>query len=192
MNTFRVVSAGASIIAQANCARLLRTTGPKDFADAGKGPGGRKDIAESRLKAPDIIFEDRLVLEDSKQRAEILFFGHAHTAGDTFLYLPRHKIVCTGDACTDTPRVVLAHNPQSVEQLAKHRADVVLSGHTHGGQINWPGLGRLMLGKKARRWAAGLYPLEAGHLYVNTGVGFGWRFRFGVRPELAIFTLQPA
>jgi predicted MPP superfamily phosphohydrolase len=94
--------------------------------------------------------------------------------------------------CANTPRVVLAHNPQSAEQFAGHRADVILSGHTHGGQINWPGLGRLLLGKKARRWAAGLYPLGAGHLYVNTGVGFGWRFRFGVRPELAVFTLQPA
>jgi hypothetical protein len=94
--------------------------------------------------------------------------------------------------CAKTPRVVLAHNPQSVEQFTAHRADVVLSGHTHGGQINWPGLGRLLLGKKARRWAAGLYPLEAGHLYVNTGVGFGWRFRFGVRPELAVFDIQPA
>jgi predicted MPP superfamily phosphohydrolase len=94
-------------------------------------------------------------------------------------------------ACANTPRVVLAHNPQSAEHLAGHRADLVLSGHTHGGQINWPGLGRLLLGKKARRWAAGLYPLAAGHLYVNTGVGFGWRFRFGVRPELAVFTLKP-
>lgn len=96
------------------------------------------------------------------------------------------------DTCAGTPRVVLAHNPQSVEQLAAHRADVVLSGHTHGGQINLPRVGRLLLGKKARRWAAGLYPIEAGHLYVNTGVGFGWRFRFGVRPELAVLTLQPA
>jgi predicted MPP superfamily phosphohydrolase len=94
--------------------------------------------------------------------------------------------------CTNTPRIVLAHNPQSAEQLAHHRADLVLSGHTHGGQINWPGLGRLLLAKKARRWAAGLYPLETGHLYVNTGVGFGWRFRFGVRPELAVITLQTA
>jgi hypothetical protein len=95
-------------------------------------------------------------------------------------------------ACPHTPRVVLAHNPQTAEHLTNHRADIILSGHTHGGQINWPGLGRLLLGKKARRWAAGLYPYRDGHLYVNTGVGFGWRFRFGVRPELAIFTLHPA
>jgi predicted MPP superfamily phosphohydrolase len=94
-------------------------------------------------------------------------------------------------ACADAPRLLLAHNPQSAEFLVGHRADLVLSGHTHGGQINWPGLGRPFLGKIARRWAAGLYPLATGRLYVNTGVGFGWRFRFGVRPELAVFTLQP-
>lgn len=88
--------------------------------------------------------------------------------------------------------ILLAHNPSRLKEAAALSLPLMLSGHTHGGQINWPGLGRLTLGKKARRWAAGLYPLDAGHLYVNTGVGFGWRFRFGVRPELAIFTLQPA
>jgi predicted MPP superfamily phosphohydrolase len=92
--------------------------------------------------------------------------------------------------CPNTPRVVLAHNPQSVEFFGKHRADLTLSGHTHGGQINWPGLGRVLLGKKAKRWAAGLYPHGDGHVYVNKGVGFGWRFRFGVRPEIAVFTLN--
>jgi predicted MPP superfamily phosphohydrolase len=76
--------------------------------------------------------------------------------------------------------------------MTDHRADLVLSGHTHGGQIDWPGLGRVLLGKKARRWAAGLYPHNGGHVYVNKGVGFGWRFRFGVRPEVAVFTLKPA
>lgn len=95
-------------------------------------------------------------------------------------------------ACDSTPRVVLAHNPQSADALAAHRADLILSGHTHGGQINWPGLGPLFLARGARRWSAGLYPLDAGHLYVNTGVGFGWRFRFNVRPELALITLKPA
>jgi predicted MPP superfamily phosphohydrolase len=96
------------------------------------------------------------------------------------------------DQCPDTPRVVLAHNPQSVELFGEHRADLVLSGHTHGGQIDWPGLGRILLGKKAKRWAAGLYPHNGGHVYVNKGVGFGWRFRFGVRPEVAVFALQPS
>ena len=92
-------------------------------------------------------------------------------------------------ACPDTPRVVLAHNPQSVDQFDDHRFDLLLSGHTHGGQIDWPGVGRVLLGKKAKRWAAGLYPHGGASVYVNKGVGFGWRFRFGVRPELAVFTL---
>src|SRR5262249_45001401 len=96
-----------------------------------------------------------------------------------------------GGNCPGTPRVVLAHNPQSVELFGEHRFDLVLSGHTHGGQVNWPGLGRVLLGRKAKRWAAGLYPHGPGHLYVNKGVGFGWRFRFGVRPEVAVFTLNP-
>src|SRR5207237_2057923 len=39
--------AGASIVAQTNCARLLRVNGPKEFAEAGKPPTGRKDVAES-------------------------------------------------------------------------------------------------------------------------------------------------
>jgi len=97
-----------------------------------------------------------------------------------------------GASCPDTPRVVLAHNPQSVELFGDHRADLVLSGHTHGGQVNWPGLGRVLLGKKAKLRAAGLYPHGSGHVYVNKGVGFGWRFRFAVRPEVAVFTLVPA
>lgn len=97
-----------------------------------------------------------------------------------------------GGHCVQTPRVVLAHNPQSVELFGDHRFDLVLSGHTHGGQVDWPGFGRVLLGKKAKRWAAGLYPHGPGHLYVNKGVGFGWRFRFGVRPEVATFTLKPA
>jgi predicted MPP superfamily phosphohydrolase len=91
--------------------------------------------------------------------------------------------------CPNTPRVVLAHNPRAVESFGEIRADLVLSGHTHGGQINLPRLGRILLAKKARRWAAGLYPHNGGHVYVNKGVGFGWRFRFGVRPEIAVFTL---
>lgn len=89
------------------------------------------------------------------------------------------------------PRLLLAHNPHTVERLAGQRCDLVLSGHTHGGQINWPGLGRIFLGPRARRYAAGMYRIQDSYLYVNRGVGCGsLRFRFGVRPEVAVLRLR--
>lgn len=102
--------AGATIVASTNTARLLRVDGPKEFADAGKGPTGRKDIANSTLKVPDLIFDEKLVLDDGTQRIEFLFLGHAHTAGDALMYLPKHKILCTGDSCTNGPFNYLGHS----------------------------------------------------------------------------------
>lgn len=94
------------------------------------------------------------------------------------------------DLCPRTPRIVLAHNPQTVHLLDEHRCDLMLSGHTHGGQINWPGIGRFFLGRKGREFAAGMYHHRSTRVYVNKGVGYGLRFRFGVRPEVAVFTLR--
>jgi uncharacterized protein len=91
-----------------------------------------------------------------------------------------------------SPCVVLAHNPRTVEYLAGRRCDLMLSGHTHGGQVNLPGLGRPTLGRRTRRFAAGMYRHGRTQVYVNKGIGFGFRFRFGVRPEVALITLQPA
>jgi predicted MPP superfamily phosphohydrolase len=88
--------------------------------------------------------------------------------------------------------IVLAHNPRTVERLNGRRCDLMLSGHTHGGQVNLPVVGRPILSRQARRLAAGLYPHKRGYVYVNKGVGFGFRFRFGVRPEVAILILRPA
>lgn len=90
------------------------------------------------------------------------------------------------------PHVILAHNPRTIERLNGRRCDLMLSGHTHGGQIHLPGVGRPTLGRKARRFAAGMYRYQNSYLYVNKGVGFGFRLRFGVRPEVAVLTLRPA
>jgi cyclase len=103
-------NAGATIIAQRHCANWLRTKGPEEFAQAGRGKGARPDVAASSLKQPSLIFDDKLVLDDGMQRAELLFFGHAHTPGDAFLYLPKHKILCTGDACTNGPFNFMGHS----------------------------------------------------------------------------------
>jgi cyclase len=125
---------GATVVAQANCARLLRVNGPTEFAEAGAGKGGRKDVAQSYLKVPDLIFDEKLVFDDSKQRAELYFLGHAHTAGDAFLYLPKHKILCTGDACTNGPFNYLGHADTAswirvMEKAQQLDVQIVCPGH---------------------------------------------------------------
>lgn len=89
----------------------------------------------------------------------------------------------------DLPRVVLAHNPATVQLLGGRRCDLMLSGHTHGGQVQVPRLGPAILSKDMREYAAGLYRHPTGLLYVNKGVGFTVRFRYKVRPEVAVLRL---
>src|SRR5438309_10199622 len=126
--------AGASVVSQANCARWLREKGAQEFADAGRGPTGRKDIAQSSLKIPSVVFDDKLVLDDGKQRVEFLFLGHAHTPGDAFAYLPKHKILCTGDACVNGAFNFMGHSDSASWIRALERAQqldvkMVLPGH---------------------------------------------------------------
>jgi len=126
--------AGAGIVAQTNCARLLRIDGPKEFAEAGRGPTGRPDVRGGTLKVPNLVFDDKLVLDDGKQRVEFLFRGHAHTAGDAFAYLPRHKILCTGDACVNGAFNFMGHADSAswirvLEQLQQLDVKMICPGH---------------------------------------------------------------
>lgn len=96
------------------------------------------------------------------------------------------------DTSDELARLVLAHNPCTIEHLAGRRCDLMLSGHTHGGQVDLPGLGRVTLSRNGKRFAAGMYHVGQSQLYVNKGVGFGFRVRYNVRPEVALVTLQGA
>ena len=52
---------------------------------------------------PNLTFTDKFILDDGTRRAEIHYFGHAHTTGCIFIFLPKEKIVYTGDACVNGP-----------------------------------------------------------------------------------------
>lgn len=125
---------GASVISSANCARWMREKGPQEFADAGKGATGRKDIAASSLKVPNVVFDERLVLDDGTQRIEFLFLGHAHTPGDAVAFLPKHRIVCTGDACLNGAFNYTGHSDTAswvrvLEKLQQLDVQYVCPGH---------------------------------------------------------------
>jgi uncharacterized protein len=92
------------------------------------------------------------------------------------------------------PLVVLAHDPASFPALARAGADVVLSGHTHWGQLAVPFLAeRLNLGRRWSRFAAGMYRLGRAQLYVHPGLGTtGIPVRFGVAPAITLIRLRAA
>lgn len=89
-------------------------------------------------------------------------------------------------------RIVLSHNPDSFRAIASQRFDLMLAGHTHGGQVRLPVLGAPVVPIEDRRFIAGLVAAEERLVYVNRGLGFNRRIRFGVRPEITLLELHPA
>ena len=88
------------------------------------------------------------------------------------------------------PLLVLMHEPDLFADLDE-RATLTLAGHTHGGQVDLPLLGRRVVPSRfGSRYAAG-HIVEGGrHLFVTTGVGTSIiPVRFRVPPEIALLTL---
>ncbi len=76
----------------------------------GKVPGrwedaarGREDVRASRLHTPSLLFPKTLVFDDGHQRVELHWFRVAHTHGDGFAWVPKERILFTGDACVNGP-----------------------------------------------------------------------------------------
>lgn len=91
------------------------------------------------------------------------------------------------------PLILLAHEPDFADYAVGRQIDLVLSGHTHGGQILLPFLPPLLLPDMGTRYVHGLFRLQDGmQLYVNRGIGaVTLPFRFRCPPEITVITLQP-
>jgi cyclase len=63
----------------------------------------RKDLQESKLKAPTLLYRHEMIFDDGRHRVELLHFGTAHTPGDGWAWLPKEKILFSGDACVNGP-----------------------------------------------------------------------------------------
>jgi predicted MPP superfamily phosphohydrolase len=99
-------------------------------------------------------------------------------------------------ACARVPagaaRIVLVHEPGEFDELAG-RCEIVLAGHTHGGQVRLPFLPPLHLPMRCGDYVAGWYEKADSRMYVSRGIGMsGIPLRFCCRPELAILEVRPA
>jgi predicted MPP superfamily phosphohydrolase len=93
-----------------------------------------------------------------------------------------------------SPRILLMHNPDSFEEAAQYPFDLILCGHTHGGQIVLPLIGPpLVPSRYGKLYAAGFFRKNGRSMYVNRGVGLvPPAVRFCCRPEIAVFALERA
>jgi predicted MPP superfamily phosphohydrolase len=86
-------------------------------------------------------------------------------------------------------QILLMHYPQMANGLGR-RFDLILAGHSHGGQIRLPFLGAIVLPKGVRPYEYGFYETPGGPLYVNAGIGtYRIPFRWNCRPELTLITI---
>ena len=93
--------------------------------------------------------------------------------------------------------VLLYHSPDLIQEASAHQVDLVLSGHTHGGQIRLPLLGPVVTySRYGRRYASGLFHEGDTTMYVSRGLGFEGgslpRARFLCRPEIVSIELSAA
>lgn len=93
---------------------------------------------------------------------------------------------------TSRPSVLLSHEPMALDVAETRGVSLILSGHTHGGQINLPLVGSPAAYLwKHLRYLRGVYESEGTRLYVSRGTGvIGVPVRLGARPEVAVLRLQ--
>ncbi|MGI9607129.1 MAG: metallophosphoesterase [Acidimicrobiales bacterium] len=93
--------------------------------------------------------------------------------------------------------LLLSHRPDPVLLLDDLAVDLMIAGHTHGGQVSLPGIGPLVLFSEVPRVVAagGLHLVDGHPIYVSTGVGMARnqapQVRFRVPPSVAILTIVP-
>ena len=94
----------------------------------------RADLRATRLKAPSLLYRDIMIFDDGTHRVELRYFGVGHTHGDGFAWLPKEKILFTGDAAVNGPFNYMGDGDSAawIETLAKAQqlgAAVVAPGH---------------------------------------------------------------
>ena len=89
------------------------------------------------------------------------------------------------------PVILLAHEPDFADRVARFPVDLQLSGHTHGGQIRLPFVPPLFLPELGRKYVSGLHKIGNLQLYTNVGLGtIDIPARLNCPPEITLFTIR--
>jgi predicted MPP superfamily phosphohydrolase len=155
------------------------------------------DFSEAlRSRGISVLNNDSICLSVRGTEIQIVGVDDPHTEWSDF---PAAYAKADRDRWT----LLLCHSPDGLAEMDGRRADLMLCGHTHGGQICFPGVGALWAHtRRVRGFIAGWYGPEdiarrvsrkpkVGRLYISRGLGMGgFPARLNCRPELPVFTLR--
>ncbi len=145
-------------------------------------------IRRALRKAGIVVLSNSAIRLGAKNR-------HIWLLGVEDMWSPVYSLAGALSAVDDlAPRILLCHNPDVLPAAARWNIDLVLSGHTHGGQVCIPGFGPLLLPIQQGKWlASGLQRRGRTQIYVNRGVGLvAPPVRFLCPPEVALITMRRA
>ena len=136
-----------------------------------------------------ILNNSSSTLFDSNHQPLINIIGITDFEGDRLHFLqpdPKNAILKRNP---NIPSIFLSHQPKVIKMIQNQRIDLVLSGHTHGGQI-FP---FNFLVPLQQPYVKGLHQFEKGSfIYVSQGTGtWGPPMRLGTQSEITLFTLKP-
>jgi len=86
--------------------------------------------------------------------------------------------------------ILLCHNPDGIPKVESYPGQLILSGHTHGGQMNIPGFWQRFTPMENPEFKHGLIKRGLKWIYINRGLGSVMSFRWFARPELTLITLK--
>ena len=96
-----------------------------------------------------------------------------------------------GGVDATAPCIAISHHPDIIELVESRRVDLLLCGHTHGGQIRLPFFGPIVIPSRHEgEFAAGFHRVRNVLMYVSRGIGAIPPVRVLCRPEIAMFTLR--
>ncbi len=93
------IADGAAAIASENAREQFVTKGVPYYEKQKQEKP--EEYGKLKYGIPSLYFPKKMVIEDSKQRVELIHFGHGHTKGDAVAWLPQHGILFTGDSCVN-------------------------------------------------------------------------------------------
>ncbi len=89
-------------------------------------------------------------------------------------------------------KILLAHSPEIINKIKDKSIDLILCGHTHGGQIRIPPIPSIWIPTKiSKKYDQGLFKLNHSYLYINSGIGTSLLpIRFLCPPEITVLELN--